>query len=318
MSSIHDDVPGRCSSCEQLPDATTALRRCSRCRTVAYCSNACQTAHWPTHQPSCKRPNYIIEAWMCPGEITNPAVKRTLSCPSTATFLELHYALQLAFGWTDTHDWDFCVKDRTYKPQKFNLLDHIRVSGIRDRRGLAELTGEDTSAYDAQMAAEPRKFLLRLKSLPGMGYRRTEAYFGDEARAHPRTSEKPANKLKLWQVLETEPYKGQECIYNYDFGDNWDHHIKIKGREAATSTFTCTGGEGARPFEDAGGPQGWKELKQGIRAGTCSESQKFDMLNNGINLDSFNPNKFNAWSLEDVNAKLALWHAGELQLNSQG
>ncbi|KAK0637566.1 Uncharacterized protein DIS24_g10687 [Lasiodiplodia hormozganensis] len=316
MSFINDDPPATCSSCEKLPDATTTLNRCSRCRTVAYCSKACQAAHWPAHQPFCKRPNYILDVCICPGEITNPVVKRTLSCPSTATFLELHYALQLAFGWTDTHNWDFCVKDPAYKPRAFNLMDHIRRSGIRDRRQLAELQGEDTSVYDAQMAAEPRQFLLRIKSLPGMIYPRTDAMFGDEAHAHPRTREKPANKVKLWEVLDKEPYKGQNLVYTYDFGDGWDHSITIAGRQPAISAFTCTYGEGRCPFEDAGGPERWQELKRNIRARTCTEDQKFDMLNSGIDLDSFDPNGFYVWSVDHVNKSLADWKAGLIGFNS--
>ena len=28
-------------------------QRCSRCRRAAYCSKACQSAHWPAHKASC-------------------------------------------------------------------------------------------------------------------------------------------------------------------------------------------------------------------------------------------------------------------------
>lgn len=38
-----------CASCTN----TQELKQCSRCRTVAYCSSACQRAHWQTHKPSC-------------------------------------------------------------------------------------------------------------------------------------------------------------------------------------------------------------------------------------------------------------------------
>ena len=34
--------------------STPASNMCSRCRSVVYCSPACQRSHWPTHKTSCK------------------------------------------------------------------------------------------------------------------------------------------------------------------------------------------------------------------------------------------------------------------------
>jgi hypothetical protein len=38
-----------CASCAN----TQSLKQCARCKTVAYCSIACQRAHWQNHKPSC-------------------------------------------------------------------------------------------------------------------------------------------------------------------------------------------------------------------------------------------------------------------------
>src|SRR5205823_13708244 len=38
-----------CSSCNK-----TSRYRCSHCRTVAYCSRLCQSAHWSQHKPHCQ------------------------------------------------------------------------------------------------------------------------------------------------------------------------------------------------------------------------------------------------------------------------
>lgn len=38
-----------CASCA----ATDNLKHCARCKTVSYCSKACQRAHWQTHKPPC-------------------------------------------------------------------------------------------------------------------------------------------------------------------------------------------------------------------------------------------------------------------------
>lgn len=36
---------------------TGDLKRCGRCRSAAYCSEACQRKHWPTHKTSCASPS---------------------------------------------------------------------------------------------------------------------------------------------------------------------------------------------------------------------------------------------------------------------
>jgi hypothetical protein len=38
-----------CASCTTTPK----LKQCSRCKIVAYCSPACQRAHWQTPKSSC-------------------------------------------------------------------------------------------------------------------------------------------------------------------------------------------------------------------------------------------------------------------------
>src|SRR4051812_35739924 len=89
-----------CAVCKKGQDAgDVSLKRCARCGSVSYCSRECQAQDWPTHKTSCKRPNYVLTVDLCPEYINAPRVRRTLSCPATATFLQLHHALQIAFGW---------------------------------------------------------------------------------------------------------------------------------------------------------------------------------------------------------------------------
>ena len=44
-------VCGACGS----PKPPLGLKACAKCKTLFYCSRECQSAHWPTHRPDCKR-----------------------------------------------------------------------------------------------------------------------------------------------------------------------------------------------------------------------------------------------------------------------
>jgi hypothetical protein len=55
----------------------------------------------------------------------------------------------------------------------------------------------------------------------------------------------------------------QKIIYEYDFGDFWEHEIRVEAREEAkpgTSYPVCIGGARAGPPEDIGGPDGYDRL----------------------------------------------------------
>ncbi len=56
---------------------------------------------------------------------------------------------------------------------------------------------------------------------------------------------------------------GDILIYEYDFGDGWEHELRIEAVEpagATTHSARCTAGERACPPEDCGGPPGYAEL----------------------------------------------------------
>lgn len=58
--------------------------------------------------------------------------------------------------------------------------------------------------------------------------------------------------------------------YIYDFGDYWDHEITLCGvLRDVTAIPECTGGAGACPPEDSGGPAGYM---QAIAAGDISRT----------------------------------------------
>lgn len=56
---------------------------------------------------------------------------------------------------------------------------------------------------------------------------------------------------------------GETLSYEYDFGDGWDHEIKIEkaiATDPAVHYPRCTAGERACPPEDCGGPPGYAHL----------------------------------------------------------
>ena len=71
--------------------------------------------------------------------------------------------------------------------------------------------------------------------------------------------------VRLDQLLDAE---GDELWYDYDFGDGWDHVLKVEQvLEEPPSTARCTGGRMACPPEDCGGLGGYDELAAWVRSG---------------------------------------------------
>lgn len=66
------------------------------------------------------------------------------------------------------------------------------------------------------------------------------------------------NDVRLDQVL-AEP--GDQLFYEYDFGDSWEHVIRLESvRERGERVARCVGGEHACPPEDIGGIETYNEL----------------------------------------------------------
>ena len=103
--------------------------------------------------------------------------------------------------------------------------------------------------------------------------------------------------------------KAQKLTYTYDFGDDWEHVVKLekvllpgsKEAVAAGAVPACLDGEGACPPEDCGGCWGYANLKEAIADPRHDEHE--DMLE-WLGLDDageFNPAAFD---LTEVNERL--------------
>jgi len=72
--------------------------------------------------------------------------------------------------------------------------------------------------------------------------------------------------MMLSQFLQK---KSDKFIYEYDFGDSWEHEIKLENilkedKELDSSLPMCIDGKKACPPEDCGGLPGYQELKKAI------------------------------------------------------
>lgn len=72
------------------------------------------------------------------------------------------------------------------------------------------------------------------------------------------------NAHALGEVLAAE---GDSMLYNYDFGDDWQHKItveKVLPDDPKAATVRCTGGRGMGPAEDSGGVRGWTSMVDSV------------------------------------------------------
>jgi len=114
--------------------------------------------------------------------------------------------------------------------------------------------------------------------------------------------------LTVWLVpiaeYFTEP--GQTALYQYDFGDSWEHEILFEGvfiKEKKVKYPRCIAGERACPPEDCGGPPGYFHLLDVIKDPKHEEYEDMiDWLKGHVvnyypyNPDNFDPQKVHFWN----------------------
>lgn len=129
----------------------------------------------------------------------------------------------------------------------------------------------------------------------------------------PNIQERDERDVKLCEILENRKWTGKadtpRFIYEYDFGDSWEHACEILGRAKKTSFFECIAGEGHPCAEDAGAPPGWEALKDCYRAKRKDREQKeliewYETCCANGDPRGLAGNKVNQWPQKDVNAEL--------------
>ncbi|KAI5862624.1 hypothetical protein GGS23DRAFT_571043 [Durotheca rogersii] len=172
---------------------------CKVCADAAYCSLGCRSLCWEYHQECCKPrllPNYVVRFHLGADDIADPPIVRTLSCPATATFYDLHVALQCAFGWAFTHFFDFTVLNPAFRPP----ADKVRL--YRDK----------LKAHSAGVQVDsslPQEFLLRIvnfaKWVPFSAFDSAHEPY----RRHPNTREEDADDFMLFMLFDDPAYQGR-------------------------------------------------------------------------------------------------------------
>ena len=92
--------------------------------------------------------------------------------------------------------------------------------------------------------------------------------------------------------------RGSRCIYEYDFGDGWEHLIEVEDEVPAgevTATLPrCLAGERACPPEDCGGPHGYAEFVAAIRDPLHEEHESYlQWVGGAFNPEAFDVNRAN-------------------------
>lgn len=124
-----------------------------------------------------------------------------------------------------------------------------------------------------------------------------ETHYGE---AEPELQYRDERKVRLDDLVKP----GGHLLYNYDFGDSWDHEILVEEATVATSDGRyprCIAGEAACPPEDVGGTGGYARLIQIL--GDPGHPEHRDVVG-WLGLDD--PGRFDPahFSLEEANQRL--------------
>lgn len=125
-----------------------------------------------------------------------------------------------------------------------------------------------------------------------------ETYYGE---AEPELQYRDERKVRLDELVKP----GGRLVYNYDFGDSWDHEILVEEVMVATSDERyprCIAGQAACPPEDVGGTGGYARLIQILDDPGHPEHQDILGWLGLDDPDQFDPARF---VLEEADQRLA-------------
>lgn len=111
----------------------------------------------------------------------------------------------------------------------------------------------------------------------------------------------------LTTLEEMEIEKGDTFKYEYDFGDSWEHTIKlekIEPKQEEQKLPVCIDGRRACPPEDAGGSNGYVELCEELKKKKGERYDEFIYWLKQIDMVGYDPEVFDLYA---VNEDLKSW-----------
>ena len=200
---------------------------------------------------------------------SKPPIWRKLAVPSDITLGQLHEVIQIAMGWTDSHLHHFILRDKSLKPTSQEIARRFQRDEL-DEEFLDRVGGRRVFVPTTDPFGEPM-----------------EDVNGEDE-----------DGVTLGEVC---PKAKSKLIYEYDFGDGWEHTVevqKIVEPEPGVKYPVCLGGKNACPPEDCGGIWGYYEMLEAI---ADPKHERHEELLEWLG-DRFDPDAFDR---EEVNAALA-------------
>jgi len=154
------------------------------------------------------RPEHLILKITLAG--SDPKIWRRVEVDSGLTLHDLHYVIQLAFEWTNSHLYQFLITPG----------GKLTQAAYRDAK--------------------------RYHVLP------PDPFFDHETRDDGR-----ADEVMIGRLFTPDC---KQIIYEYDFGDSWEHVVKLEKRSPSDDPARlprCLAGENAAPVDDMGGIYGY-------------------------------------------------------------
>lgn len=107
---------------------------------------------------------------------------------------------------------------------------------------------------------------------------------------------------KRYTLRDLAPVAKKKFVYGYDFGDSWEHDVKVEKALTADPDFkhpVCLGGENACQPEDCGGIPGYYRLLEIL---ADPQNPEYENMREWLGGEEFDPTRFNR---EEANAFLS-------------
>lgn len=152
-----------------------------------------------------------------------PPIWRTVEVPGAWSLEDVHFAIQVAMGWMNSHLHQFKIGDKHY--------------GMADVDDTGDLEFEDEREY------------------------------------------------RLQDLVDS----GGSFVYEYDFGDGWEHEVTVKKVTTVPKPARgrCVAGARACPPEDCGGSSGYDNLLEALANPSHEEHESSMTWSNGFNAEHF-------------------------------